>query len=126
MIKTPDDLRAATDAEIEELIERFGDSLANEFKQATGCEFEYSTFAGILEKRGYKKGWYKPRQKKRTYTVKMIEKPDRMSLAMTPECKETYSEFLKQNGWSYVHTTAALMTYMEAYKKRHIKVSIDV
>ena len=126
MIKTTDDLRAATDAEIDELIEKFGDAKTEDFQKTTGCDFAYSTFTTNLERRGYKNGWHKPKSKRRTFTVKMLEKPERLNLAMTPECKEAYAKFIKENGWGYVHTTAALTSYMEAYKKRHIKVSVDV
>lgn len=126
MIKTTDDLRAATDTEIDELIEKFGDSKTEDFQKVTGCEFSYSAFSTIISQRGYRNGWHKPRQRKRNFTVKMLEKPDRLNLAMTPECKEQYSKFIKENGWGYVHTTAALTSYMESYKKRHIKVSVDV
>lgn len=126
MIKTIEELKAATEVEINELLECFKGNKTEDFQKVTGCEFTYSTLSTELTKRGYENFWHKPKAKKRNFTVKMIQKPARFNLGMTPECKKAYEEFIKANGWGYVHTTAALMSYMEAYKKREIKVSIDV
>ncbi len=126
MIKTNDELRTATDREIDELLAKIEGKPTAEFQSVSGCDFAYSTLTNELIRRGYVNSWHKPKQRKKEITVKMMKKPVRFNLPMTPECKKAYEEFLKASGWSYAHTTAALQTYMEAYKRREIKVSIDV
>lgn len=126
MIKTNDELKAATDRELDELLDKIAGKPTADFQNITGCEFAYSTLSNELIRRGYVNSWHKPKQRKKEITVKMLKKPDRFNLPMTPECKKAFEEFVKTNGWTYVHTTAALQTYMEAYRRREIKVSIDV
>jgi len=126
MVKTNDELKAATDRELDELLDKIAGKPTADFQSITGCEFAYSTLSNELIRRGYVNSWHKPRLRKKEFTVKMMKKPVRFSLPMTPECKKAFEEFVRANGWSYVHTTAALQTYMEAYKRREIKVSIDI
>lgn len=58
----------------------------------------------------------------KTIEVKLAKENANMNLAMTPECKERWQKFLADKGYSFLHTSAALMLYMDACKAKEVEV----
>lgn len=130
MIKTLEELRAAKDEEVLECmmeVKRSG-VLTKEFETNFGASYSYSTLVNELTSRGYIQAWVKPQEVKgvKEVKVKMSKNNDRINLNMTKECKERFENFLKDKNYNFVHTTAALMTYMDAVEKKEIKVFVEV
>ena len=57
--------------------------------------------------------------------VKM-EKTARMNLNMTQECREKYEAFLADKSYNFIHTSAALMSYIEDYESGKVKTQVEV
>ena len=127
MIKTLEELRAAKDEEVLECmmeLKRSGKQ-TKEFTESFGTDYSYGSLANELTSRGYIQTWVKPQGVKEV-KVKMSKNNDRINLNMTKECKEKFENFLKDKNYNFVHTTAALMTYMDAVEKKEIKVFVEV
>lgn len=123
MIKTLEELRQAKDEELLKCVSEAKGNTGKDFSTTFGTDYSYSAITNELTMRGYENGWHK---KVTEMKVKMSKENDRMNLNMTKECKEKYEEFLKDKSYAFVHTTAALMTYMDAYKKKEVKVFVEV
>lgn len=61
-------------------------------------------------------------KEKKIIEIKMGKDNANMNLAMTPECKEAWQKFMQNRGYSFLHVSAALMSYMDAYKAHEIDV----
>lgn len=127
MIKTLEELRAAKDEEVLECMMEFKKSgtQTKDFQSSYGADYSYTSLTNELTVRGYVQTWVKPQGVKEV-KVKMSKNNDRINLNMTKECKERFENFLKDKNYNFVHTTAALMTYMDAVEKKEIKVFVEV
>ncbi len=54
------------------------------------------------------------------------QEPKRVSVYMTPEVADRYRRFIGDNKHSYLHTSAALTAYMDAYKNGEIRPVMEV
>ena len=127
MIKTLEELRAAEDEEVLECmmeVKKSGIKTAD-FQTSFDTGYSYTALSNELTARGYIQTWVKPQGVKEV-KVKMSKNNDRINLNMTKECKERFENFLKDKNYNFVHTTAALMTYMDAVEKKEIKVFVEV
>ncbi|MBQ8138583.1 MAG: hypothetical protein IJ195_03910 [Lachnospiraceae bacterium] len=125
MIKALDDLRAAKDKEVLACMEEFKASKVKttEFQKKFETDYSYSTLTQELTYRGYSLKWVKDTKE---IKVKMSAENARLNLNMTKECKERYEKFLEGKSYNFVHTTAALMNYLDEVEKKEIKVSVEV
>lgn len=129
MIKTLNELRMATDEQVLECVKE-SRGKTKEFQTVFGTDYDYNAIVTELTRRGYVNGWYKPvaksdenpTKKAEVIEVKMSKDNACMNLNMTSECREAYKKFLEDKGYAFIHTTAALMNYMKAYKAKTVEV----
>ena len=128
MIKGLTDLRNAKDSEVLACMEEMKASgvKTQDFQTHFEAEYSYSTLASELTSRGYVQKWVKNKKETKEVRVKFSKDNARMNLNMTKECKERFEAFLEDKSYSFVHTTAALMNYMDEVEKKEIKVSVEV
>lgn len=123
MIKTIEELKQASDEELLKMYEEAQGDTAS-FKTNFGVDFSYSMLTQTIKDRGYVQAWVKKEKTKKVVEIKMSKDNASKNLNMTKECNATYSKFLEDKGYPFVHTTAALMLYMDAYKKKEIEVKV--
>lgn len=128
MIKTLVDLRNAKDNEVLACMEEVKTSgvKTNDFQATFGTDYSYSTLAQELTMRGYVQKWVKNKKETKEIKVKFSKDNARMNLNMTKECKERFEKFLEDKSYNFVHTTAAIMNYIDEVEKKEIKVSVEV
>lgn len=126
MIKTINELKTAT---VEELLKCYNEAQGyiKEFQQKFETDYSYGMIGRELQSRGLMFGWYNPNEKSAKKAVEVVEvkmSKDNacMNLNMTSECREMYKKFLEDKGYAFIHTTAALTSYMKAYKAKTIEV----
>lgn len=126
MIKTIDELRTATDEQVLACMEEIGKKKipTNELKEKCGTDYSYSVLLTELKTRGYTQIWAKTAPK--VITVKMSADNARMNLNMTKECKARFEKFLSDKSYNFVHTSAAIMHYLDAVERKEIKVNVEV
>lgn len=95
----------------------------NDFQNYFKTEYSYSLLTGELSNRGYFQQWVK--NKPKVVSVKM-EKTARMNLNMTQECREKYEAFLADKTYNFIHTSTALMSYIEDYENGKVKTQIEI
>lgn len=131
MIKTLKEIKKATDDALFACIKEAKGHTGADFKQVFGADFEFDAIPTELQQRGYEYGWYNvnkilSEKGKKTVQVKMSKDNARMNLNMTKECKEMFEKFLQDKSYNFVHTSAALMSYMDDVKSGKISVTIEV
>ena len=128
MIKTLTDLRNAEDNDVLACMEEVKASGINtgDFKALFETDYSYSTLSSELSSRGYVQRWVKNKKETKEIKVKFSRDNARMNLNMTKECKERFEAFLKDKSYNFVHTTAAIMNYLDEVEKKEIKVSVEV
>ncbi len=128
MIKGLTDLRSAKDSEVLACMEEVKASgvKTQDFQSTFGTDYSYSTLTSELSTRGYVQKWVKNKKETKEVRVKFSKDNARMNLNMTKECKDRFEAFLEDKSYNFVHTTAALMTYMDMVEKKEIKVSVEV
>lgn len=125
MLRTISELRNATDREVLACIAELKANgvQTNDFQNYFKTEYSYSTLTKELSNRGYSQQWVKDDAK--VVRVKM-EKTARMNLNMTQECREKYEAFLADKSYNFIHTSAALMSYIEDYESGKVKTQVEV
>ena len=125
MIRTIMELRNASDPEVLACIAevKANGVKTNDFQNYFKTDYSYSTLTGELSNRGYSQRWVKDKPK--VVRVKM-EKTARMNLNMTKECREKYEAFLADKSYNFIHTSAALMSYIEDYESGKVKAQVEV
>jgi hypothetical protein len=128
MIKGLTELRTAKDSEVLACMEEVKTNgvKTQDFQTTFGTDYSYSTLASELSNRGYVQKWVKNKKEVKEVRVKFSKDNARMNLNMTKECKDRFEAFLEDKSYAFVHTTAALMTYMDMVEKKEIKVSVEV
>ena len=119
MIKTLEELRNATNEQVLDCIKELERKKVktSDFQQTFGTDYSYTTLVNELKSRGYEQAWTK---KEKKIVVRADPKKARMNLNMTLECKTRYEKFLQERSYNYLHTSAALMYYMEEYMEGNI------
>ena len=125
MIRTISELRNASDREVLACIAevKANGVQTNDFQNYFKTEYSYTTLTKELSNRGYSQRWVKDDAK--VVRVKM-EKTARMNLNMTQECRERYEAFLADKTYNFIHTSAALMSYIEDYESGKVKTQVEV
>ena len=128
MIKNLTDLRNAEDNDVLACMEEGKVSEVNtgDFKEHFGTDYSYTTLQRELSSRGYVQRWVKNKKETKEIKVKFSRDNARMNLNMTKECKERFEAFLEDKSYNFVHTTAAIMNYLDEVEKKEIKVSVEV
>lgn len=128
MIKTLNDLRNAKDNEVLACMEEVKASgvSTKDFQTTFGTDYSYTTLSQELTTRGYVQKWVKNKKEVKEIKVKFSKDNARMNLNMTKECKERFEKFLDDKSYNFVHTTAAIMNYIDEVEKKEIKVSVEV
>lgn len=128
MIKNLIDLRNSKDNEVLACMEEVKASGVNtkDFQTTFETDYSYSTLAQELTSRGYVQKWVKSKKETKEIRVKFSKDNARMNLNMTKECKERFEKFLEDKSYNFVHTTAAIMNYLDEVEKKEIKVSVEV
>lgn len=128
MIKTLSELRNAKDSEVLACMEELKTSCVktSEFQTSFETDYSYTTLAQELTTRGYVQKWVKNKKETKEIKVKFSRDNARMNLNMTKECKERFEKFLQDKSYNFVHTTAAIMNYLDEVEKKEIKVSVEV
>jgi len=124
MIKNLNELRTATDTELLDCVREVKGE-TKRFQEIFDTDYSYTSLTDELKKRGYVQTWTKPKQTK-IISIPYSKETVRMNLAMTKECKEKYEKFLNQSPCKYVHTSAALINYIDEYMEKDIQVTIEV
>ena len=133
MFANVEEIRTATN---EELLKAVTESIGhtgtkkddlNNFQNYFGVDFNYANITNELSKRGFINGWYLPSEDNvREVHVTLSQKNERMNLNMTAECKARYEEFLKDKSNNFVHTTAAIMSYLNDYEDKTMRVYVEL
>lgn len=125
MIMKLTDLRNATDEAVLASMEEVKTNGVNtkDFQKAFDTDYSYTTLAQELAARGYVQKWVKSSKE---IKVKFSKDNARMNLNMTKECKDRFEKFLADKSYNFVHTTAAIMNYIDEVEKKEIKVSVEV
>lgn len=127
MIKTLNELRSAKDKEVLKCIDEIktDGTQTSDFQDKYGTDYSYTTLTSELKARGYSQRWVKDTKATgKEITVPMSPNNSRLNLNMTAECKERFTKFLSDKSYNFVHTTAALMSYMDDVEQGRIKVNI--
>lgn len=124
MIRKLEDLRNATDKELLACVSEAKGHTGNDFQTTFGTDYSYSCITNELTTRGYVNGWHKV-QKPKTIKIKFTKNNARMNLNMTKECKERYEKFLSDKSYNFIHTTAAIMNYLDEVEEKEINVNIE-
>ena len=125
MIRTISELRNASDREVLACIAELKANgvQTNEFQNFFKTEYSYSSLTKELSNRGYSQRWVKDSPK---FVKVKMEKTARMNLNMTQECREKYEAFLADKAYNFIHTSAALMSYIEDYESGKVKTQVEV
>ena len=125
MIRTISELRNASDREVLACIAevKANGVKTNDFQNYFKTDYSYSTLTGELSNRGYSQHWVKDSPK---FVKVKMEKTARMNLNMTKECREKYEAFLTDKAYNFIHTSAALMSYIEDYESGKVKTQVEV
>ena len=125
MIRTISELRNATDREVLACIAevKANGVQTNDFQNYFKTEYSYTTLTKELSNRGYSQRWVKDSPK---FVKVKMEKTARMNLNMTKECREKYEAFLADKAYNFIHTSAALMSYIEDYESGKVKTQVEV
>lgn len=125
MIRTISELRNASDREVLACIAEVKANCVqtNDFQNYFKTEYSYTTLTKELSNRGYSQRWVKDAPK--VVNVKM-GKTARMNLNMTQECRERYEAFLADKTYNFIHTSTALMSYIEDYESGKVKTQIEI
>lgn len=134
MFANVEEIRTATN---EELLKAVTESIGhtgtkkddlNSFQNYFGVDFNYANITNELTKRGFINGWYLPQSENnvREVKVKLSKNNARMNLNMTQECKERYEKFLEDKSNNFVHTTAAIMSYLDGYEDKSMRVFVEL
>ena len=125
MLRTISELRNTSDREVLACIAELKANgvQTKDFQNYFKTEYSYSLLTGELSNRGYSQQWVK--NKPKVVSVKM-EKTARMNLNMTKECREKYEAFLADKAYNFIHTSAALMSYIEDYESGKVKTQVEV
>ena len=125
MIRTISELRNASDREVLACIAevKANGVKTNDFQNFFKTEYSYSSLTNELSNRGYSQRWVKDKPK--VVNVKM-GKTARMNLNMTQECREKYEAFLADKTYNFIHTSTALMSYIEDYENGKVKMQIEI
>lgn len=125
MIRTIMELRNASDREVLACIAevKANGVQTNDFQNYFKTEYSYTTLTKELSNRGYSQRWVKDSPK--VVNVKM-EKTARMNLNMTQQCREKYEAFLADKTYNFIHTSTALMSYIEDYENGKVKTQIEI
>lgn len=126
MIRTISELRNATDHEVLACIAevKANGVQTNDFQNHFKTEYSYSTLTKELNNRGYSQRWVKDDAPK--FVKVKMEKTARMNLNMTQECREKYEAFLADKSYNFIHTSAALMSYIEDYESGKVKTQVEI
>ena len=126
MIRTIMELRNATDREVLACIAEIKANgvQTSDFQNFFKTEYSYTTLTKELSNRGYSQRWVKDDAPK--FVKVKMEKTARMNLNMTKECREKYEAFLADKAYNFIHTSAALMSYIEDYESGKIKTQVEV
>lgn len=126
MIRTLSELRNASDREVLACIAELKANgvQTNDFQNFFKTEYSYSTLTKELSNRGYSQRWVKDDAPK--FVKVKMEKTARMNLNMTKECREKYEAFLADKSYNFIHTSAALMSYIEDYESGKVKTQVEV
>lgn len=126
MIRTISELRNATDREVLACIAELKANgvQTNDFQNFFKTEYSYSTLTKELSNRGYSQRWVKDDAPK--FVKVKMEKTARMNLNMTQECREKYEAFLADKSYNFIHTSAALMSYIEDYESGKVKTQVEL
>lgn len=125
MIRTLSELRNASDREVLACISevKANGVQTSDFQNFFKTEYSYSSLTKELSNRGYSQRWVKDSPK--VVNVKM-EKTARMNLNMTQQCREKYEAFLADKTYNFIHTSTALMSYIEDYENGKVKTQIEI
>ena len=125
MIRTLSELRNASDREVLACIAevKANGVQTSDFQNFFKTEYSYSSLTKELSNRGYSQRWVKDAPK--VMKIKM-EKTARMNLNMTQECRERYEAFLADKSYNFIHTSTALMSYIEDYESGKVKTQIEI
>ena len=125
MIRTLSELRNASDREVLACIAevKANGVQTSDFQNFFKTENSYSSCKKELSNRGYSQRWVKDSPK--VVSVKM-GKTARMNLNMTQECRERYEAFLADKSYNFIHTSTALMSYIEDYESGKVKTQIEI
>lgn len=128
MIKSLVDLKNAKDNEVLQCMEEIKTKgvKTNDFQITFETDYSYSALVNELTSRGYVQKWVKNKKEIKEIKVKFSKDNARMNLNMTKECKERFEKFLEDKSYNFVHTTAAIMNYLDEVEKKEIKVSVEV
>lgn len=126
MIRTLSELRNASDREVLACIAELKANgvQTSDFQNFFKTEYSYSTLTKELSNRGYSQRWVKDDAPK--FVKVKMEKTARMNLNMTQECREKYEAFLADKSYNFIHTSAALMSYIEDYESGNVKTQVEV
>ena len=126
MIRTISELRNASDHEVLACIAevKANGVQTSDFQNFFKTEYSYSTLTKELSNRGYSQRWVKDDAPK--FVKVKMEKTARMNLNMTKECREKYEAFLADKSYNFIHTSAALMSYIEDYESGKVKTQVEV
>lgn len=129
MIKTLNELRTASDSEVLACVDEIRASRVKttDFQKTFGTEYVYPTLINELTARGYTQRWVKNKEGVKEIKIKPGDETEELHLDVTKECKKRYEKFLEdKSSYDYIHTTAAIMNYLDEVEKGEIKVSIEV
>lgn len=126
MIRTISELRNASDREVLACIAevKANGVQTSDFQNFFKTEYSYSTLTKELSNRGYSQRWVKDDAPK--FVKVKMEKTARMNLNMTQECREKYEAFLADKSYNFIHTSAALMSYIEDYESGKVKTQVEL
>ena len=126
MIRTISELRNASDREVLACIAEIKANgvQTSDFQNFFKTEYSYTTLTKELSNRGYSQRWVKDDAPK--FVKVKMEKTARMNLNMTKECREKYEAFLADKAYNFIHTSAALMSYIEDYESGKVKTQVEV
>lgn len=128
MVKTIEQLRKASNDELKAYYEEAQGDTKN-FQKVFETEYTYSTLTAEMKARGFVSGMYIPSDKteveKEVFEIEIQRQGGNgsMNLTMTNECKERYKEFVGKYGDAFVHTSAALMLYMDLFEAGRLQVT---
>lgn len=130
MVKTTEELRNPEIVSDEQLLQYFDNAQGHtkEFQQFFDVDYSYTMLRTVLEERGFVDGWHRPVDKQKEekevfqITIQRQGGNGSLNLTMTNDCKERYKQFTDENGDAFVHTTAALMLYMDLCESGRLEV----
>lgn len=127
MVKTIGELKKLSNEELLAYYEAAQGDTKN-FQSIFGVEYSYSVLTTEMGRRGFVSGMYIPNNSKEPekdtfqITIQRQGGNGSLNLTMTNECKARYKQFVAENGDAFIHTTAALMLYMDLCENNRLEV----